>query len=203
MNRNVDFVLQSQRHKIIINLKYFFKKSVHCSLVYPCASFSNFNFWSYSINNFEFAEFSGKYDFAQHCKLQSQFFDASLLVSKDKKEPCKSKGRYSVGSSELLKDMQDTHLPTKIGIPVVEGNAAAIEVITDLRSMLQPEDVGRIVFFLNKTNVGWRIVNNLAFENWPITDGKCWGEFKLPPSPWQKQFEAPQCKPGFVDQEIH
>lgn len=159
--------------------------------------------YSYSINNFEFAEFSGKYDFARQCKLQSQFFDASLLVSKDKKQPCKSRGRYSVGSSELLKDMQDTLLPTKIGIPVVEGNTAAIEVITDLRSMPQPEDVGRIVFFLNKTDVGWRIVNNLAFENWPITDGKCWGEFKLPPTPWQKQFEAPQCKPGFVDKEIH
>lgn len=131
--------------------------------------------YSYSINNFEFAEFKGKYDFAQQCKLQAQFFDASLLVSKDKKEPCKSRGRYAVGCSELLKDMQDTHLPTKIGTPVVEGNVAAVEIITDLRHLPLPEDVGRIVFFLNKTDVGWRIVNNLAFENWPITDGKCWG----------------------------
>lgn len=159
--------------------------------------------YSYSINNFEYAEFNGKYDVAQQCKLQAQFFDVSFVISNNKKEPCKPRGRYSVGSSELLKDMQDTHLPTRIGIPVVEGDVAAVEIITDLSHLPLPEDVGRIVFFLNKTHVGWRIVNNLAFENWPITDGKCWGDFGLPPTPWQKQFEAPQCKPDFVDKERH
>jgi hypothetical protein len=108
-----------------------------------------------------------------------------------------------VGSSELLSDMRDTHLPTKIGTPVVEHDVAAVEIITDLSRFSPPENVGRIVFFLNKKDVGWRIVNSLYFRNWPITDGKCWGDFGLPPTPWQKQFEAPQCKPGFVDKEIH
>jgi hypothetical protein len=159
--------------------------------------------YSYPIRIFSFAEFNEKYDLAQLCKLQSQFFDASLQAPKDKKKPCEKNGRYAAGSSELLNEMQDTHLPTKIGTPVVEGDTAAVEVITDLRSMPQPEEVGRIVFFLSKTDVGWRIVNGLDFANWPITDGKCWGEFKLPPTPWQKQFEAPQCKPGFVDKKIH
>lgn len=159
--------------------------------------------YSYPIRIFSFAEFNGKYDFARLCKLQSQFFDASLLASKDKKKPCEKIGRYAVGSSELLNEMQNANLPTKIDIPVVEGNSAAVEVITDLRSMPQPEDMGRIVLFLNKTDVGWRIVNGLDFANWPITDGKCWGDFWHPPTPWQKQFEAPQCKPGFVDKEIH
>jgi hypothetical protein len=159
--------------------------------------------YSYPIRIFSFAEFSGKYDLIRLCKLQSQFFDASLLASKDTKKPCEKSGRYTVGSSELLNEMQDTHLPTKIGIPVVEGDAAAVEIITDLRSMPQPEDMGRIVLFLNKTEVGWRIVNSLDFASWPITDGKCWGTFWRPPTPWQKHFEAPQCKPGFVDKEIH
>jgi hypothetical protein len=155
--------------------------------------------YSYSINNFEYAEYNGKYDLDRLCKLQSQFFDASMLASNDKRKPCNKRGRYSVGGSELLRDMQDTQLPTKIGTPVVEGDVAVVETITDLRHLPLPEGVGRIVFFLNKTSVGWRIVNNLAFENWPITDGKCWGEFWRPPTPWQRQFEAPQCKPGYVE----
>ncbi|QDL56411.1 hypothetical protein [Rhodoferax aquaticus] len=159
--------------------------------------------YSYSINNFEYAEYNGKYDLSRLCKLQSQFFDASLLVSQDKKKPCQKSGRYTVGSSELLRDMQDTALPTKIATPVVEGDVAAVEVITDLRHLPLPEGRGRIVWFLNKTPVGWRIVNSLDFENWPIKDGKCWGDFGSPPTPWQKQFEAPQCKPGFVDKQIH
>jgi hypothetical protein len=159
--------------------------------------------YSYSINNFEAAEFNGKHDSARRCKLLEQFFDASLLVPIEKNTPCKKNGRYVVGSSELLMDMQDTTLPTKIATPVVEGDVAAVEVITDLRHLPLPEGRGRIVWFLNKTPVGWRIVNSLDFENWPITDGKCWGDFGSPPTPWQKQFEAPQCKPGFVDKERH
>jgi hypothetical protein len=76
--------------------------------------------------------------------------------------------------------MQDTTFPTKIGIPLVEGNTAAVEIITDLRHLPQPEGVGRIVFFLNKSDVGWRIVNGLDFADWPIKDGKCWGNFWRP-----------------------
>ena len=159
--------------------------------------------YSYSIDTFEFGRFNRKYDPVQGCKLLSHFFDVSLLVPNERKEPCELGGRYAVGSSELLGDMRDTYLPTKISIPVVEGDVAAVEIVTDLRHLPLPEDVGRIVFFLKKKNVGWRIVNSLFFKNWPITDGKCWGNFGLPPTPWQKQFEAPQCKPGFVDKEIH
>ena len=96
-------------------------------------------------------------------------------------------------------------IPAKIGIPVVEGDMAAVEIISDLRLLpiFAENVVWRIVWFLNKTPVGWRIVNGLYFENWPIKDGKCWGEFGSPPTPWQKQFEASQCKPGFVDKERH
>jgi hypothetical protein len=163
--------------------------------------------YSYSIDNFDYAKFNGKYDSERRCKLQSQFFDASMVVSRDPKKPCAEKGRYTVGGGQLLSDMGDidARLPAKIGTPVVEGDMAAIEIISDLRLLpiFAENVVGRIVWFLNKTPVGWRIVNGLYFENWPIKDGKCWGDFGQPPTPWQKQFEAPQCKPGFVDKEIH
>lgn len=163
--------------------------------------------YSYPIKNFEAGEFNGKHDLARHCKLLGQFFDASLLAPLEKNIPCKKNGRYVVGGSELLMDMQDidARLPAKIGVPVVEGDVAAVEIISDLRLLpiFAENVIGRIVWFLNKTPVGWRIVNSLDFENWPITDGKCWGEFGSPPTPWQKQFEAPQCKPGFVDKERH
>lgn len=159
--------------------------------------------YAYSIDTFEFGQFNGKYDPSRGCKLLSQFFDVSLLIPNERKEPCDLGGRYAVGSSELLSDMRESHFPTTIGNPVIEGDKAAVEIITDLRHLPLPEEMGRIVWFLNKTPLGWRIVNGLYFRNWPITDGKCWGDFGSSPTPWQKQFEAPQCKPGFVDKERH
>jgi hypothetical protein len=48
--------------------------------------------YSYLIDTFEFGRFNKKYDPAQGCKLLSQYFDMSLLVPNDRREPCELGG---------------------------------------------------------------------------------------------------------------
>lgn len=151
---------------------------------------------SYKVENFEFAEFDGNHDKAKQCKLMEAFFVSSLLTPKNSKRLCNSFERYPSADSILLGEQSGLVLPVQIGTPTVDGDTAAVEVISDLRKIDPVGGVGRVVYFLHKTGEVWRIENAVYFDHWPFKpDDICKSEFIVPPTPEQKKYEVTNCRP--------
>jgi hypothetical protein len=148
--------------------------------------------YSLSAESFEYAEFNGKYLPAKRCELYRQFFTSNLIRKKTDSIGCETNYvRYpSLGSEDLAGPYALTPLPKpKISVPIINGDKAQVEAIVKRSKFV---NVGsRSVYFLTKTQVGWRIENALTYAEWPANpdpnaDCKC--NLLANPTAWQKAY---------------
>jgi hypothetical protein len=122
----------------------------------------------------------------------------AVLIKKSGYGGCEGRPslRYpSLGIEDIAGPYALTPLPKpKITLPVINGNKAQIEAIVKRSKFV---DVGsRSVYFLTKTQDGWRIENALIFKEWPAPKTKidCYGYFiHIPATEDQKKFWPTAC----------
>jgi len=177
--------------------------------------------YSYDPDTFEFGEFSkknglpflrnrasenaGKYDPAKKCLLLSSFFDDSIVQKKNIRSDlvgCTAPNRYPyLGSEDLSPSTRVEDIPAPyIKTPVVSGNLAKVEVFpAGNKKISNPPnfDLGRNLYFLTKTENGWRISNVMIHTKWPdLDDGMhyCFFSFAKPPNEEEKREIPKHCR---------
>jgi hypothetical protein len=121
----------------------------------------------YSIDphTFEFGDFNGRYQPKKWVEFMKSYFDdaavkhyAELL----KKSPGADVPFFRYPGEELVNDMGDVDDLPKVTIKpaVVNGSDAKVIVITGDKNY----EHGHVVYFLHKTDRGWRIVNALGMK---------------------------------------
>jgi len=150
--------------------------------------------YSYDPDTFEFGEFSkkdgsafpinrvpnnsGKYQAPKKCELLIEFFDPSVIRKRDIKPGligCEAPDRYPFLSDDNRSSVtryEDVPAPY-IKPPVVSGNHAKVEVFpAGNRKISNPPnfDLGRNLYFLTKSENGWRITNVMIHTKWPDLD---------------------------------
>ena len=134
----------------------------------------------------------GKYQPPKQCELLGNFFE-STIIKKTEIRPglvgCEAPSRYQY----LLEDIssairvEDTPAPY-IKPPVVSGNRSKVEVFpAGNKKISNPPnfDLGRNLYFLTKTENGWRITNVMIHTKWPdLDDGvhHCYFSFAKTPN---------------------
>ena len=150
--------------------------------------------YSYSANMFEGREFGGKDDPLKHCTLLRNFFVQSLLkIGRFSNDRVCDFGVYirypglSGDSFDIYGDLGAIQRPT-FSTPVVDGVRASVAATT--------KEFGKTVYFLVKTQSGWRVENALYYEDWPLAvDAKCMSKFLVKPDDWHRKAEQPVCRP--------
>lgn len=144
--------------------------------------------YSYSANMFEGRIFNGKDNPQKQCVLLREFFSPNIFTPEDSRwHGCDIVGmsflRYpGLGSEDFdIYGSAGAIKKPNLGTPRTEGGKANISVTSEF---------GKVLFFLTKTDKGWRIENALYDEWPPIEDGKCRSKFLLSPNSWQRQ-QAP------------
>lgn len=134
-----------------------------------------------------------KYDPTEQCKLlKTMFIEAMLPVKSSKKECDPMFSRFpNLGAEDLSPATRDSLAFTEkfsIGSPIVQGIRAKVAVFTK---------GARSLYFLTKTDQGWRVSNEMIHWKWPdLDDGthNCYYRFVLPPSPEEKKEIFPHCR---------
>lgn len=148
--------------------------------------------YSYSGEEFEAGRFDGKFIPTKLCSFYSNFFISRLIKKPKNYAGCEVElNRYpSLGTEDLTGPYALTPLPKpQISVPIINGDKAQIEVIVKRSKFV---NVGsRSVYFLTKTQVGWRIENALTYAEWPANpdpnaDCKC--NLLASPTAWQKAY---------------
>lgn len=145
----------------------------------------------YSIDSltFEMGRFDKKYDPKKQVELQAKFFSRDVMAKY--KNPATDNGfvrHPSLGNEDLsgIGSVDPTKNP-RILPPVISGDTGYVDVYPNLS--------GRTLYFLSKTEEGWRISNAASYEVWPpYDDGKCWEPlYLLKPTPEQLALETKEC----------
>lgn len=127
--------------------------------------------YSYSGEEFEVGRFDGKFIPTKLCDFYAKFFAPKLITKPTNYPGCEVQlNRYpSLGSEDLMGPYALSPLPKpQITIPIVNGDKAQIEAIVKRSKFV---NVGsRSVYFLTKTQDGWRIEDFLAYPKWPRSD---------------------------------
>lgn len=130
-----------------------------------------------------------------HCELYKNFFVDALIVPEKDRTWCKSIFvRYpTVRGEDLGSTTRDMPLPSpKIGTPVLHEDKAKVPVITGGNKDFAK---GRTLYFLIKTQNGWRISNALLHDKWPeVKEDKCIGSFLRKPTPEERMELMPDCR---------
>lgn len=165
--------------------------------------------YSYDPDTFEFGEFSkkdgspflrnrvpnkvGKYQPQKKCELLNEFFDLPVVRKRDIKPglvECTAPNRYPyLGAEDMPSDIRVDDIPFPyIRPPVVSGNRAKVEVFpAGNKTISNPPsfDLGRNLYFLTKSENGWRIINVMIHTKWPdLDDGThhCYFSFAKAPN---------------------
>ncbi len=112
--------------------------------------------YSYSANMFEFGYFNGNFEPDKQCALMEKFFVRRLITRPEKSQGCDAAARYpGAGSEDLGDNRYPGQMPKpKLSTPIVEGDKATISAKT--------KEFGSVLYFLTKTEKGWRIENALT-----------------------------------------
>lgn len=142
----------------------------------------------------------GKYSPTKKCELLREFFEESLIikrqVAREKTEcaPGQTGPNGSVSTSPFVRYPtldSENHSPEtryidipepKVDVPVLNGNQAKVAVFTGNGKEFP---IGRSLYFLTKTENGWRISNFMLHWKWPdVDDGvnNCYFAFAREPS---------------------
>lgn len=168
--------------------------------------------YSYDPDTFEYGEFDrqlrpytrkyppnkqAKYHPIEQCKLlKTMFVDAMLPVTPPKNDcyfpPDTTHYRFpNVSDEDMSPATRETSAFTEkftIAPPAVQGDHAKVAVFTKK---------ARSLYFLTKTDKGWRVSNAMIHWVWPdLDDGmhNCYYKFVLPPSPEEKKEILPYCR---------
>jgi len=144
--------------------------------------------YSYSANMFEFGRFNGTYNPGDFCTLMGDFFVGSLIARPEKNKGCDVAFiRYpGAGSEDLGLNRNSGEMPKpKLSPPIVEGDKATVTSET--------KKYGRTVFFLTRTDKGWRVENAMYYDSIPTEGNICHMQFLKDPTPAQLKYR-PACK---------
>ena len=149
---------------------------------------------------FEHGNFKGKYSPQEHCKLLREYFNDNMIKKTltPTGETCDIEYlRYPTLSSEDVSIATRIYPIPKPSIspPAINNNKATISVITGGRGT--HFEKGRSLFFLTKTENGWRISNTMIHFKWPdLDDGanNCHYKFARRPTAEEKGEIPSHCK---------
>lgn len=138
-----------------------------------------------------------KFDPNNNCTLLREIYDESIIKKDSRPGPiiCNGDYRYPNLDDENRSSVTryiDIPAP-KIGIPVVKGNSAKVSVLTEGEEILP----GRSLFFLTKTDNGWRVSNVMTQSRLPKpTDERdeCYYSFAKKPSIEEFKEVAAPCR---------
>lgn len=142
---------------------------------------------------------------AKMCPLLKQFFDDELFQKKNGNSgaiDCEAPNRYPFLDDENRSSVtryEDIPAPY-IKPPVVSGNRARVEVFPagNIKISNPPNfDLGRNLYFVTKTDNGWRITNVMIHTKWPdLDDGMhhCYFSFAKPPNDEEAKEIPKHCR---------
>lgn len=147
--------------------------------------------YSYSANMFEGRLFNGLDNPRKQCLLLRQFFSADVLTSEDSRwHGCDIVGNVFLRYPGLASEDFDIYGASsaikkpEFSSPKVDGGKASISAVSEF---------GKTVFFLTKTEKGWRVENALYYERVPTEANVCHGHFLKEATPTQLEYR-PACK---------
>lgn len=178
--------------------------------------------YSYDPDTFEFGEFSkndggpffrnrvpnktGKYQPPKKCALLSEYFESAIIEKKEIRSDlvgCEAPDRYPFLSDDNRSSVtryEDVPAPY-IKPPVISGNRAKVEVFpAGNKTISNPPnfDLGRNLYFLTKTENGWRVTNVMIHTKWPdLDDGvhHCYFRFAKAPNEDESKEIPKHCRP--------
>lgn len=143
------------------------------------------------------------------CAFYKSVFDPTLIALQGRfcglKPPLEP--RY-LALQDRLNDLDDGRVPKfRLAGSSVSGNRAVVKVNAPTDKDLPN---GRVVYFLKKTDQGWRITNMLAYKQWPVefqTEGDTCAtmpgsgfSFALPPTGPEMFEDLPaKCRRSYID----
>ncbi|NMG00905.1 hypothetical protein GPA27_26360 [Aromatoleum toluolicum] len=128
----------------------------------------------------------GKFDPTRHCDFLRTFFEESAISKRNNRSgttECDADYRYpNLDAENLSSATRYISIPKpKINTPEVNGSWAKVSVLTEGEEI----SLGRSLYFMRKTEVGWRITNVMIHTKWPdVDDGthNCYYSFARKPS---------------------
>lgn len=147
----------------------------------------------------------GRYHPQKQCELLNSFFEDALVqkrIIRPGLNGCEAPDRYPFLSDENRSSVtryEDIPAPY-IKPPVVSRDAARVEVFpAGNRKISNPPnfDLGRSLYFLTKTDSGWRITNVMIHTKWPdLDDGthNCYFSFAKPPNAEEAREIPKHCR---------
>lgn len=176
--------------------------------------------YSYDPDSFEGGEFSkkdgtpflrnripnnaGKYQPPKQCSLLGEFFDSSLIKKREIRPGlvgCDAPNRYPYLAEYISSAIRYEDIPAPyIKPPVVSGNRAKVEVFpAGNKTISNPPSfqLGRNLYFLNKSENGWRVTNVMIHTKWPdLDDGthNCYFSLAKPANDEEKKEFPKHCR---------
>lgn len=133
-----------------------------------------------------------KYQPPKQCALLNEFFDPALVSKRDIKPglvECTAPNRYTYLAEYISSAIRYEDIPAPyITPPVVCGTRAKVEVFpAGNKKISNPPnfDLGRNLYFLTKSENGWRVTNVMIHTKWPdLDDGThhCYFSFAKAPN---------------------
>lgn len=147
----------------------------------------------------------GKYQPPKQCALLSDYFESTIIEKKEIRTGlvgCEAPNRYPyLGAEDMSSATRYQDIPAPyIKPPVVSGNRAKVEVFpAGNKKISNPPnfDLGRNLYFLTKTENGWRVSNVMIHTKWPdLDDGThhCYFSFAKPPNEEEKKEIPKHCR---------
>ena len=147
--------------------------------------------YSYSANMFEGRIFNGKDNPQKQCVLLREFFSANVLTPEDSRwHGCDIVGNVFIRYPGLASEDFDIYggpgaiKKPKLSVPLVDGDKASVSAVSEF---------GKTVYFLKRTDKGWRVENALYYDRVPTVVNACHGQFAKEPTSDQLK-SLPPCK---------
>lgn len=147
----------------------------------------------------------GKFNPASHCALLRSFFEEDTIKKRQTRSgtvECDADYRYpNLDAENLSSATRYIEIPKpRIEPPAITGNRARVSVLTGekWRKGSPPDiELGRSLYFLTKTDAGWRVSNVMVHTKWPdLDDGthNCYYSFARKPSDEERKEVPPHCR---------
>lgn len=144
------------------------------------------------------SESRGKFDPTRHCALLRNFFEEGAISKNNNRSgttECNADYRYpNLDAENISSATRYISIPKPIiNSPEMNGSLAKVSVLTEGEEI----SLGRSLYFLRKSEVGWRITNVMIHTKWPdVDDGthNCYYSFARKPSAEESKEIPPHCR---------